>query len=104
MSETIYVVERSTGCYEDYRTVVIGWSPSKIQAELICEKAKEAADRAYARVQKLEEQEPEEYDEKIYDAIQAKIAKIRNPFDRTLDRYDFGDVSYRVFELKEFNK
>jgi hypothetical protein len=99
----IYVVERSSGQYEDYRTQVLFYSPDKAKAEAWAKAATEHArkqdekrEKIMRRLSDLPENDTEKWHE-LYD----KSEKVRSKYDKTLEPSSLSDANYYVLKVKE---
>jgi hypothetical protein len=99
----IYVVERSSGNYEDYRTTSLFYSTDKKKAQLWCNEAMmharkqdEKREKLMRKLDELSEDEQEQWN-KTYDRAQ----NVKSKYDKTLDSSNLSDANYYVVEVKE---
>lgn len=97
----IYAVERSSGDYEDYRTVVLVYSRDKKKAEAWAEAATAMARKADERREKIMRKLNDELSSEEWNRLYDKSEKVRSKMDPKLSPCNLSDANYYVVAVKE---
>jgi len=97
----IYVVEKSSGSYSDYRTKVMFYTTDKKKAEKFCKDAKDAAHDVYVKAQALNDKMQGPLSDEDWDRLYKRGEKLKSKFDKDLSSYEAYDVNYYVLKIKE---
>jgi hypothetical protein len=97
----IYIIERSSGSYDDYRTEVMFYTTNKAKAEKFCKEAKIAAEEMELESQDLLDKMQDSTSDEQWLKLSKRRDNLKSKMDPELNIFHSGDVGYYVMEVEE---